>query len=61
MSKIKNKSIEERNEQAELKKIIGKPVRWETPNFLINFVDYFGVDSLRGKSKPIDYYNKLFN
>lgn len=47
------------NEQQ--KKIIDKPMKWETPNFIKNWEDYFGTMSFNPKVKKQDYNNKLFN
>lgn len=62
--KIKDKIIGQHNKwQASTSKTFDaviKPVRWEMPNFLKNFQDYFGVGLPIVKNKPTDYNNKLF-
>jgi len=34
---------------------------WETPNFINNFQDYFGVELIGRKQTHINYSKKLFN
>ena len=61
MSKIQNLAIQQYNNQSHFngRKIKGGAVRWDTPNFIKRFEDYFGV--VMSAPKSSNYNNKLFN
>ena len=40
---------------------IKQPIKWGTPNFIINWEDYFGVSNYKPVKKPNDYWNKVKN